>query len=115
MRTSAARLLALALIWAGCTPGLCARSSDCATGRVCTLAGACVVPADASVDGAGAGEDATVTKIGDASIDAPDDAPDDAPPDAPPDAAIDAPPDAVADAVADAVIDAPPDAFLRLR
>jgi hypothetical protein len=36
--------LGLALGAAGCTPDLCARNSDCATGLVCTAAGLCAKP-----------------------------------------------------------------------
>jgi hypothetical protein len=43
------RLLAIALLAAGCTPDICARHSDCAVGLVCTTAGKCArPPADAS-------------------------------------------------------------------
>jgi hypothetical protein len=47
--------LALALIAAGCTTDVCARSSDCTSGQVCTATGACTIPADASSD-AGPGD-----------------------------------------------------------
>jgi hypothetical protein len=47
------RLLAIALLAAGCTPDLCSRHSDCAAGLVCTTAGQCAKPpADAGGDGA---------------------------------------------------------------
>jgi hypothetical protein len=46
------RLLAIALLAAGCTPDICARHSDCATGLVCTAAGQCAKPpVDAGGDG----------------------------------------------------------------
>lgn len=76
MRCSVALVLALA---AGCTKDVCSRSSDCTTGLVCTSAGNCEVPADASTDdGGGTGTlpdasidaDTTTTPIGDASPDA---------------------------------------------
>ncbi len=44
------RLLAIALLAAGCTPDLCSRHSDCASGMICTATGECAIPADASID-----------------------------------------------------------------
>jgi len=80
MRCSAriALTTALALAAAGCTKNICSRSSDCTTGLVCTSAGNCEVPADASTDDGGTGTTAdasvdagtTTTPIGDASPDA---------------------------------------------
>jgi len=64
-------LLAFALAAAGCTKGICSRSSDCATGLVCTAQGICEVPADASTDdggGADGAADARSTPIGDAFV-----------------------------------------------
>ena len=43
MRAIAAIVLAIACA-AGCTPDLCARNSDCATGLICSAAGECVKP-----------------------------------------------------------------------
>lgn len=54
----------LALIAAGCTPDICARSSDCSSGKVCVVSGLCAIPADASTDGHA--DDAGSTAIGDA-------------------------------------------------
>jgi hypothetical protein len=69
---------ALSAVAASCTPGLCSRTSDCASGLVCTTVGDCAVPADASTgddSASGTLEDAPITTvIGDAAIDAPDDA-----------------------------------------
>jgi len=70
---------------AGCTPAICSRSSDCASGLVCTTYGRCEIPVDASVIDAAARE-AGATEILDAAIDAADDAPIDAPADATTDA-----------------------------
>jgi hypothetical protein len=64
--------LVVAVIPAGCTLGICARNSECATGQVCTTAGACAIPADASTDG----------QAGDAGSNELADAPTDAAPDA---------------------------------
>ena len=98
---------------AGCTPEICGRSSDCASGLMCTTVGACVVPpVDAGRDAGSATsvDDATTTTIRDADGDALGIEPIDA---APIDARIDAAPiDARIDAApaADAnTIDAPPD------
>ena len=52
----------VALAASGCTPDLCARSSDCASGQVCSVAGLCAIPADASTDA----HDASSTVSGDA-------------------------------------------------
>lgn len=54
MRTS---LVALALLIAGCTPELCSRTSDCLRGQICTAAGQCAVPADASTVDTGGSND----------------------------------------------------------
>ncbi|MBC7978649.1 MAG: hypothetical protein H7138_26995 [Myxococcales bacterium] len=55
----------------GCTPGVCGRSTDCASGLVCTTSGTCVVPADASTGDAAPVEiDAGVSVIRDADGDA---------------------------------------------
>ena len=56
----------------GCTPGICGRSSDCASGLVCTTVGACIVPpVDAGADdGVAIASDAPVTIIRDADGDA---------------------------------------------
>lgn len=97
-----ARWLALvgAIASAGCTPDICGRSSDCASGLICTTVGACVIPpADASTDDDAAttttADDAATTPIRDADGDAFIIEPSDAAPAA--DAnAIDAPPDNVA-------------------
>ncbi len=55
MRSS---LVAIALLAAGCTPDLCSRHSDCATGLVCTTAGQCAKPpvdaGDGTTDGSAA-------------------------------------------------------------
>jgi len=64
--------LVVAGIPAGCTLGICARNSECATGQVCTAAGACAIPADASTDGQA--NDAGSTALADASTDAAPDA-----------------------------------------
>jgi len=77
MRCSLALALAVAVLLAACTPAICSRSSDCATGLVCTTIGRCEVPVDASLVDA-AGHEAGATEIHDASIDA---STDDAPPD----------------------------------
>jgi hypothetical protein len=53
---------AVALVTAGCTPELCARSSDCTTGQVCGVTGQCAIPADASTDA----QDAGSIAVGDA-------------------------------------------------
>ena len=54
------RLLAIALLAAGCTPELCSRHSDCAAGLVCTAAGQCAkAPVDAGGDGTSDGSAAT--------------------------------------------------------
>src|SRR5207237_2175310 len=45
-------LVALALLAASCTPEVCARTSDCATGLVCTAAGLCRIPDEAGTDAA---------------------------------------------------------------
>lgn len=81
MRCSA--WLAIALAAAGCTKEVCSRSSDCTTGLVCTTAGNCEIPVDASTGDGGTGSDATAvdaalpdsntTPIGDAATDAFDD------------------------------------------
>jgi len=56
---------------AGCTPGICGRTSDCATGLQCTTAGACVVPpVDAGADDATTVADSVITPIRDADGDA---------------------------------------------
>jgi uncharacterized protein (DUF1684 family) len=92
--------LVAGILLAGCTPDICGRSSDCASGLVCTTIGACVVPpVDASTDdGTTASIDAeSTTTIGDADGDALGVEPIDAAP-------IDAAPAADAD-----TIDAPPD------
>lgn len=72
--------IGLALAGAGCTPEVCSRTTDCATGLVCTILGKCEIPADASLDGAGldggggTGDgpatiiDARETPIGDAAV-----------------------------------------------
>jgi hypothetical protein len=44
------RLLAIALLAAGCTPDICSRHSDCASGMICTATGECAIPADAGID-----------------------------------------------------------------
>jgi hypothetical protein len=63
-------VLVLALA-TGCTPAICGRTSDCSSGMVCTSIGACVVPADASVDdGASTGAEISITPIRDADGDA---------------------------------------------
>jgi hypothetical protein len=62
--------VALGLGAAGCTSGICSRSSDCSTGYICTSAGACEVPADASIDAADGG--VTSDDAAETSIDAPD-------------------------------------------
>ena len=101
------RALAVALLLAaaGCDPGVCTRRSDCATGFVCSAAGACVSTAPdggADADLGDATADAGDATSEDAAIDAPIDAPAiDAP-------TIDAPTDAAIDAAIDAPIDAPP-------
>lgn len=79
--TRLAAIVALVRFAAGCAGGLCARSSDCATGMVCTVSGLCAVPSEAGVDGGGGG--------GGATTDAPD-AANDATPDARIDATINA-------------------------
>jgi hypothetical protein len=56
-----------ALIASGCTPELCARSSDCAGGLVCTVQGACAIPADAAIDASPGGSPAD---LHDAAVDA---------------------------------------------
>ena len=94
------------ILIAGCTPEICGRSSDCASGLVCTTIGACVLPpADASTDdGTAPSRDAASTTTirdgdGDAlGIEPIDAAPIDAAPiDAGTDASdVDAPPDNVA-------------------
>lgn len=104
-RVAFARWLALVggIALAGCTPNICGRNSDCASGLICTTVGACIVPpVDASTDDAAAPTeaDAASTSIRDADGDAFAIEPIDAAPDAAP---IDA-------ASADAnLIDAPPD------
>jgi hypothetical protein len=74
-RTRLAAIVALVRFAAGCAGGLCARSSDCATGMVCTVSGLCAVPSEAGVDGGGGGAtpDAAV-ETHDAAIDATPDA-----------------------------------------
>lgn len=55
----------------GCTSDVCSRTSDCATGLVCSIDSKCVVPpidAAATTDGSGAGSADAATP--DASIDA---------------------------------------------
>ncbi|HEY0192628.1 MAG TPA: hypothetical protein VGC42_16025 [Kofleriaceae bacterium] len=60
----ASAVLAALASYAGCSD-LCARSSDCASGLVCSVAGACVVPpSDASAGGDGG----TTTPTTDAAI-----------------------------------------------
>jgi hypothetical protein len=53
MRCSALAILLwiTTLCVAGCTQGICSRSSECAPGFVCSTYGTCVIPPDASVDG----------------------------------------------------------------
>lgn len=51
------RYLLVVLALGACTPDICGRTSDCASGLVCTTAGACVVP---PVDG-GVGDGSAVT------------------------------------------------------
>lgn len=63
-------VLVVALIAAGCTIGICARNSDCASGQVCNAAGSCAIPPDASVDGGA--DDAGPTGAADAPPDASD-------------------------------------------
>jgi hypothetical protein len=62
--------LALALAATGCTPDLCARNSDCATGLVCTAAGQCAKPpvdaGESTTDGATGSVDAAAA---DAAVD----------------------------------------------
>jgi len=60
--------IVLAVLTAGCTSGVCARTSDCEAGQLCTAAGRCAVPADASIDGQGG--DAAATSDASAMIDA---------------------------------------------
>ncbi len=101
---------------AGCTPQVCGRSTDCASGLVCTASGACLVPADASTGDAAPVEiDAGVSVIRDADGDAYDIEPIDAPPPGAADAqpgAADAQPPGAADAN---LIDAPNDDGLSTR
>jgi hypothetical protein len=78
------RLLLAVVALAGCTPGICGRTSDCATGYVCAASGACVLPPS---DG-GAGDDAATSPVADAAVDATQVEPADATVDGP---AIDAP------------------------
>ncbi|HET7499840.1 MAG TPA: hypothetical protein VFK02_02525 [Kofleriaceae bacterium] len=86
MARSALALIALVSLATGCKPGICARGSDCASGLVCNVSGACVLPpADAAIDGP-PGEQIIITPIGDASFDGLDDIPGDADVDAPDDA-----------------------------
>jgi hypothetical protein len=56
MRSS---VLAIALLAAGCTPDICARHSDCATGLICTTAGQCAKPPVDAGDGTTDGSAAT--------------------------------------------------------
>jgi hypothetical protein len=51
LRALGLALALAALAITACTPELCARTSDCATGQICTAAGLCAIPADAAVDG----------------------------------------------------------------
>jgi hypothetical protein len=60
MRTSLL-VISLAAALVGCTPGICSRSSDCATGQICTPGGVCAVPADAGVD-SGSAEPGVIEK-----------------------------------------------------
>lgn len=61
-------LLAIALLAAGCTPDICARTSDCAVGLVCTTAGQCAKPpADA---GAGTTDGSAAATVDSAPADA---------------------------------------------
>jgi hypothetical protein len=60
MRCSLAIIVLLA---AGCTKGICSRTSECAPGFVCGTYGTCVIPPDASTDasdqpGTSTGQDA---------------------------------------------------------
>lgn len=68
------RGLLLALALGACTPDICGRNSDCDSGKVCTTAGACIVPpADAGTasDGSAAVvSDAPTTPVRDADGDA---------------------------------------------
>jgi len=80
--------LALAIAIGGCTPEICARSSDCSTGLTCTAKGRCAIVVDAGPD---APPDAEApTAIRDAAGDTPDDDPADATIDATIDASVDA-------------------------
>lgn len=64
-------------IVAGCGD-LCARNSDCGSGMVCTVAGTCIIPPDATIDGGSGGTtvdaavdaDTTDADTTDAAIDA---------------------------------------------
>jgi len=69
--------LVIGIALSGCTPGMCGRSSDCASGYVCTTIGLCALPpVDAStVESQAVAVDASVTITPDAfelPIDAPD-------------------------------------------
>jgi hypothetical protein len=69
--------LVVGLALSGCAPGLCGRSSDCASGYVCTTVGLCAVPpVDASTaESQAVAADASVARPPDAfvlPIDAPD-------------------------------------------
>jgi len=62
--------VSFALGLGGCTPELCERNSDCASGQVCTAVGRCAVPGDAGGDGQS--DAAATTAGGDAVIDGED-------------------------------------------
>ncbi|HET9626079.1 MAG TPA: hypothetical protein VFP84_32180 [Kofleriaceae bacterium] len=65
------------ILTAGCTANVCSRGSDCATGLVCSVDGACVAPpidAAAAGDGTLAASDAATTSDASAADAAPKDA-----------------------------------------